>query len=347
MPVRICLIGAGRAGRVHARNLCESVKEATLVAIVDPVLEARETLAREFDVPGQFATLEEALSGSAFDAVVITTPTFTHRDVAIEAAAAGKHIFCEKPMALTLEQCDQMIAAAETAQVLLQIGFMRRFDPAFVEAAERIRSGAIGRPMIIKTHTRGPGLPPPWARDLATSNGMLAEVNSHDWDTLRWLAGADYERVYAEVSNFKGSSHGITTEHFYDNAVVSVRMESGALGLIDGTCPAEYGYDARAEVVGERGLLQIGELKGEAILTCVDGAQGLIQPVSRAWPQRFAWGYIYEMRHFVSAIRQGTTPRVTGQDGRWAVAGVLAATRSFLEGRPVPVAEVLDKVGRK
>ena len=146
--------------------------------------------------------------------------------------------------------------------MLLQLGFMRRFDPEFAAAAERIQAGEIGRPMMIKSLTHGPGLPPAWARDLSTSNGMLAEVNSHDWDCVRWLMGANLERVYTEVANFKGAAQGVDTPHFYDNALVNIRFESGGLGSISGICPCDYGYDARVEIIGERGIMQIGEHAG-------------------------------------------------------------------------------------
>ncbi|MGQ9851509.1 MAG: Gfo/Idh/MocA family oxidoreductase, partial [Aggregatilineaceae bacterium] len=254
----------------------------------------------------------------------------------------GKHILLEKPMALNLAECDAISAAAEANGVILQLGFMRRFDPEFVAAAQRIEAGEIGQPMLIKSLTHGPGLPPAWARDLKTSNGMLAEVNSHDWDCVRWLMGSDYERVYVEVANFKGKARGVETEHFYDNALVNIRFENGGLGSISGVCPCDYGYDARVEIVGEKGIMQIGELKGQAVVVCTNRDQGLIAPIYRTWPQRFEWGYIREMEHFVDCIVNGTRPRVGAQEGRWAVAGVLAATRSFLEERPVYLREILE-----
>jgi myo-inositol 2-dehydrogenase/D-chiro-inositol 1-dehydrogenase/scyllo-inositol 2-dehydrogenase (NAD+) len=197
--------------------------------------------------------------------------------------------------------------------------------------------------MMVKSLTHGPGLPPAWARDLKTSNGMLAEVNSHDWDCVRWLMGSNLERVYTEVANFKGAAHGVDTPNFYDNVLVNIRFENGGLGSISGVCPCEYGYDARVEVVGERGIMQIGELKGQAVVVCTNRDQGLVTPIYRTWPQRFAWGYIREMEHFVRCIQTGTPPQVGGEDGRWAVAGVLAATRSFLQERPVYLSEVLGK----
>lgn len=340
-PVRICLVGAGRAARVHANSIANRLPQAKLVAVVDPVADALQAAADQFSVQHRFSTLGEALQGVDFDAVVITTPTFTHAALAVTAARAGKHIFMEKPMALNLQECDAILEATRANHVFLQLGFMRRFDPEFTEGARRIQAGQIGQPMIIKSLTHGPGLPPPWARDLTTSNGMLAEVNSHDWDTVRWLMGSDYERVYVEVANFKGTSRGVDTPNFYDNVLVNIRFNNGGLGCITGVCPCDYGYDARVEIVGEKGILQIGELQGQAVIICTDRDQGLVTPIYRTWPERFAQGYILEMEHFVHSIRTGTPPIVGGDEGRWAVAGVLAGTRSFLEERPVRLSEVL------
>jgi myo-inositol 2-dehydrogenase/D-chiro-inositol 1-dehydrogenase/scyllo-inositol 2-dehydrogenase (NAD+) len=339
--IRVCLVGAGRAGQVHANSLANHIPGAELAAVVDAKADARAAAARMFGARSQFASLEDALEGASFDAVVITTPTFTHRELALRAAAAGKHILCEKPMALNLAECDDMIAAAARAGVLLQIGFMRRFDPEFEAAAARIEAGEIGRPMLIKSLTHGPGLPPAWAHDLAVSNGMLAEVNSHDWDAVRWLAHSDPVRVYAEVANFKGAERGVTAREFYDCAIAQVRFESGAMAAISGVCPCEYGYDSRVEIVGERGILQIGDLRGQAVVVCTNRDQGLVTPIYRTWPERYAEAYIREMRHFLDCIRGGRAPRAGGPDGRWAVAGVLAATLSFRERRPVELAEVL------
>ncbi len=191
-PVRVCLVGAGRVARVHANSIANRLPQAELAAIVDPVPDVLLATADQFSVERRFPTLEEAIQHADFDAVVITTPTFTHTALALAAAHAGKHIFMEKPMALNLHECDAILEAANSKQVFLQLGFMRRFDPEFVEAYRRIQAGQIGQPMLIKSLTHGPGLPPPWARDLTTSNGMLAEVNSHDWDTVRWLMGSEF-----------------------------------------------------------------------------------------------------------------------------------------------------------
>jgi len=342
--VKICLVGAGRVGKVHARTLIHRIPGTVISAIVDPVGEVLNAVAAEFGIRGCYASLEAALAKAEFDAVIITTPTPTHHPLAVIAAGAGKHIFLEKPMALSLAECDGIIAAANRAGVCLQLGFMRRFDPEFAAAYQRIQAGEIGQPMLVKSLTHGPGLPPSWARDLRTSNGMLAEVNSHDWDCVRWLAGSDLQRVYVEVANFKGLANNVDTPHFYDNAIASIRFESGALGSISGVCPCGYGYDARVEIVGERGIMQIGQLQGQAVVVCTDREQGLTTPIYRTWPERFAWGYINEMTHFIECIREGRTPAVGGQDGRLALAAVLAGTKSFLEERPVTLNEVLAAV---
>ena len=343
VPTRVCLVGAGRAGKVHANSLVNHVPAASVAGVVDVFPEALQDTGDQFGVDARFETLEAALDGIQFDAVVITTPTFTHRSLAVLAAEAGKHVFLEKPMALTIAECDEIIRAAGRNRVLLQIGFMRRFAPEFVAAFERIQAGEIGRPMMIKSLSHGPGLPPPWARDLKKSNGLLAEVNSHDWDCTRWLMGSNPQRVYAEVANFKGEARGVDVPDFYDNALVNIRFENGGLGSISGVCPCDYGYDARVEIVGELGLMQIGDMQGQSVVVCTDREQGLITPIFRTWPERFAWGYIHEMRHFISCIQTGTPPTVGGEDGRWAVAGALAGTRSFFEERPVYVSQILDE----
>jgi predicted dehydrogenase len=336
------MIGAGRVGKLHSGTLKRYVPDGDVVALVDPAAKMLHETGDEFGIDGRFPSLAEALDKVAFDAVVITTPTFTHRELALLAADHGKHVFLEKPMAMNLAECDDIIAATEGRGLLLQLGFMRRFDPEFVAAAERIFGGEIGEPMLIKSLTHGPGLPPAWANDIRTSNGMIAEVNSHDLDCVRWLMGSNPQRIYLETANFKGAERGAHAEHFYDNMFATIRFESGALGNVSGVCPCDYGYDARVEIVGKKGIMQIGSMQGMDVVVCINRDQGLITPIYRRWPERFAWGYIHEMQHFVQCVQTGQKPRVRGEDGRWAVATVLAGTKSMLEGRPVLLEEVLD-----
>jgi myo-inositol 2-dehydrogenase/D-chiro-inositol 1-dehydrogenase/scyllo-inositol 2-dehydrogenase (NAD+) len=338
--LRFGLIGAGRAGAVHARNIRAHTPDAEVVAVVDGVSAQAEALAAE--VGGvAYGSLADALAAGSLDAVAIATPTHTHRELAVEAFEAGLHVFCEKPMALSAAECDEMIAAAERADRVLQIGFVRRFQPEFTEAKARIEEGEVGDVTLVKSLTRGPGLPPAWAHDLTLSNGMLAEVNSHCFDSVRWFAGAEIARVYAEVANRKGADAGITVEDFYDNAVVSLRFANGVLGSIDGVCPAEYGYDARVEVVGTKGLIAIGETQGMPILSCVDRSRGGLRPTHKTWPERFSWGYVREINAFVDAARGNSEPAVGGIDGKAAVEAVVAANRSWREALPVELEGVV------
>jgi scyllo-inositol 2-dehydrogenase (NAD+) len=341
--IRICMVGAGRVGKNHSRAISQHIAGGRIVAVVESVAQVRDETAHEFGIDNQFETLEAAISKVDFDAVVITTPTPTHLPITTLAAENKKHVFLEKPMALNLQECDGILQVTQKNSVILQLGFMRRFDPEFVAAAKRIEAGEIGQPMMIKTNTHGPGLPPAWARDLRTSNGMLAEVNSHDWDTARWFMGSNLERVYTEVANFKGAANNVDAPNFYDNVLVNIKFESGGLGLISGVCPCGYGYDARVEIIGEKGIMQIGELQGQSIVVCTNRDQGLISPIFRTWPERFEWAYINELAHFVECIQNQTSPRASGMDGRWAVAGVLAGTKSFLEQRPVNLKEITSE----
>ncbi len=332
--VRICLVGAGRAGMVHARNYQQNVPDASVVAVVDADLGRAKMAARELGVELCFANINRAIQEAEFEAVCIATPTFTHAEVAIAAAQAGKHVFCEKPMAITLEECQAMIDVAQEAGVRLQIGFMRRFDPSFMAAKQKIEEGAIGEVMIVKSLGRGPGLPPRWACDPQTSNGLLAEVNSHDFDSIRWLADSEYERVYAEADNFKCPDLQAEFPTFFDNAIVSLRMQNGVMALMDGTCPATYGYDARMEILGSQGVMLIGDLPYLKVTTCTKES-GVVVPTAPSWRNLFREGYIAEARHFVHCVLSGEEPRVTGEDGKRAVEIVLAANLSIETGLPV------------
>ena len=335
--VKVCAIGTGRAGMVHAVNFRWHVPHARLVSVVDADAERAAQAAAELGLAGRgVPRLADALALDDVDAVVITTPTFTHAELVREAADHGLHVLCEKPMALSVEECDAMIGACERASVVLQLAFMRRFDPPFMQAKQQLDDGAIGAPIMVRSLTRGPGLPPAWANDMAASNGMLAEINSHDFDAVRWLAGSEYEEVHARAGALKRPDLRSTLPEFYDVAVVSAGMRNGAFGIIDGVCPSEYGYDARAEIVGERGLLFAGDIRspGAARVTREGGAVG---PHFTSWRERFAEAYRAEAGHFVDCIRAGGVPIVGGADGRAAVAAVVAANRSLREGRAVRV----------
>jgi predicted dehydrogenase len=337
--LKLCLIGAGRAGLVHAANIHHRIKDAQLTALCDPDRGAVTRAAAEYGVGRQYVDYRDAVRDPQVDAVVVATPVSLHREIACEAASQGKHILLEKPMALSVAECEEINEAAERADITLQIGFMRRFDAAYLQAKEIVSSGELGRVLIVKSTGRGPGLPPAWIYDVAKSNGILAEVNSHDFDSVRWLAGSDIVRVYAEAANLKCQDVREASPSFYDNAVVVLRFADDALGMIDGTCPAGYGYDARVEVLCEKGVVFIGSEQDHGLSRIVRDGSVTTHAID-SWRSLFRDAYVAEMEHFITCVEQHTTPRATGMDGRRAVEAVVAANASIASGEPVTLAAV-------
>ncbi|MCL4385453.1 MAG: Gfo/Idh/MocA family oxidoreductase [Actinobacteria bacterium] len=334
--VKICLVGAGRAGEVHGDVYKFSIPDAEIVSVFDTDLTKAKNLASKFnlDKTRAFTNFDDAIKNVDFDAIVITTPTFTHRQYTEIAAANKKHVFCEKPMCITLEDCDKMIEACKKANVILQIGFMRRFDDGFKNGKQLLMEGEIGQPLIIKSVGRGPGLPGKWAYDIKNSNGTLAEVNSHDFDSIRWLAESDYKVIYSVAKNSKNPEIGKEYPDFYDNATVLATLNNEVFGVIDSVCPCDYGYDARVEIVGTKGVIFIGYLKEHTTITCTRN-KGCVSPQVLSWKKRFHEAYIAEDRHFIECILDNKTPIVTGKDGKHAVKAVIAANESIKKGMPV------------
>jgi predicted dehydrogenase len=335
--MKFSLIGTGRAGLIHARNIASRIPNTELVSICDANSKTLEEVGQEFGVFARYTDFRQAVADKGVDAVVIVTPTFLHHDIACAAAENGKHVFLEKPMAVTVAECEAINRAVERAGVKLQIGFMRRFDEGFLNAKNILDSGEMGRVMKIKSTGRGPGLPSPWMYDLAKSNGIIAEVNSHDMDSLRWFTGSEATRVYAEAANFKCHDARQTHPDFYDNVLANFRFSDGTLGEVDGTCPCHYGYDARVEILCEKGLLMVGSVAEQGVVkVSVDGQ--VVGRAVKSWRNLFKDAYLAEMEHFVACVREDKQPRVTGHDGLKAVAMVVAVNESLRYGRPVEVA---------
>jgi predicted dehydrogenase len=334
--IRICLVGAGRAGEVHGDVYKLSVPDSEIVAIFDTDKVKAENMATKYKLPKSmaFINLEDAIRNADFDAVVITTPTFTHLQYTEIAANNNMHVFCEKPMCITLEDCDRMIDICKKANVILQIGFMRRFDAGFIKAKRMIMDGTIGEPIIVKSVGRGPGLPGKWAYDIKNSNGMLAEVNSHDFDSIRWFANSEYKSIYSVAKNSKNPEIGKEYPRFYDNATVLATLNNQVFGIIDSVCPCDYGYDARVEVVGTKGVIFIGSLQEYTTVTCTR-EKGFVAPQVLSWKKRFHDAYIAEDRHFIDCILSGKSPSVSGEDGKFAVQAVIAANESILKNIPI------------
>jgi predicted dehydrogenase len=332
----ICVIGSGRAGMIHARNFAQRVTRARLVALADPHPPALEQAQRELEIEAAYADYRQALADPRVDAVVVVTPTSLHRDVVREAARAGKHVLCEKPMAMDVRECDEMMDACADATVKLQIGFMRRYDESYQAAKERIDGGEIGDVVLVKSTTHAPSVPQEWMYDIRKSNGTLAEVNSHDIDAARWFAGSEITEVYALGGNYRCPQAAAKYPDFYDNFAMVFRFADGKQGFIDGAASVGFGYDARLEIVGTRGMVLVGRKEQDSVLGCSTD-KGIMQPFVKSWRTLFSDAYYREDQDFVDCILDGREPRVSGIDGRMAVAVVNAGNRSIVERVPVAV----------
>lgn len=326
--VGICLVGAGRAGMIHGANFQSRIPHAKIVAIADPSKEAALKACTELDVSVWYAGYGEALRDKNVDAVVVVAPTVFHREIVVAAAKAGKHVLCEKPMAMDELECEDMIRACRDNGVKLQMAFMRRFDESFADAKEVVDSGEIGDVVMVRSNTRGPSIPQKWMYDIEKSNGPLAEVNSHDIDTLRWFTGSEFKTVYAIGGNFRSPEALPDYPDFYDNVIMNASFENGMQGAIDGAQGVGYGYDARVEILGTKGIIFLGQVHEKAIMTATRD-KGLVRPAMNSWRYLFRDAYFAEDADFVDCILEGREPKVTGHDGKMAVKVVNAGNKSI------------------
>ena len=332
----IGLIGAGRMGAVYAHQLTMGIAGAALVAVADHNLTQAQAIAAQSDIAASYDDYLALLARDDIDAVLIATPTHTHVEIVKAAAAAKKHIFCEKPLALTIRDCDAAIAATEQASVKLQVGFMRRFDRAYVAAKQKIDEGVIGAPVMFKATSRDPKRTTLDYARRETSGGLIADLGIHDLDLARWLMGSEVDRVFAEGGTLVYPE--LREVGDIDNAVVNLHFTSGAVGNLDLSRNAVYGYDIRTEVLGSKGSLIVGALQQTAMLVLT--SSGVAHDTVPDFMQRFDEAYRAQVQDFVECIRSDRPPSVTGRDARAATALAVAATRSLDERRPVELSEI-------
>ena len=334
-PIKVGIIGAGRIGRLHAENLVHRIPGAEVVAVADVMEEAARKLTAELGIPHAFGEPSPIFKDPEIDAVLICSSTDTHAQFIEQAAQAGKHIFCEKPIALELERIDRALAAVERAGVILQVGFNRRFDPSFAEARRLVQSGAIGKPHVIKITSRDPAPPP--IDYVKVSGGIFLDMTIHDFDMARFLMGEEVVEVFASGAVLVDPKIGEVGD--VDTAVVTLRFASGALGVIDNSRRAVYGYDQRVEMFGERGMVRVENPKPHQAV--VSDAQGdHAPPLLHFFVERYTESYVRELEDFLACVREGKAPPVTGLDGKIPVVMGYAAKKSLDEGRPVRLSEI-------
>lgn len=336
--LRFGVIGAGRIGNLHAENLATRVSGVTVAAIADVNLKAARELADRLQVPAEedYHTL---LTDPGIDAVIICSSTDTHARIAVEAAKAGKHIFCEKPIDLSLEKIDAALEAVEQAGVKLQIGFNRRFDPNFRKVRKMVAEGKIGTLHLLRITSRDPS-PPPLSY-IRVSGGLFLDMTIHDFDMARYLSGSEVEEVYATAGVMEDPAIGEAGD--VDTAILTLRFANGALGTIDNSRQAVYGYDQRVEVFGSKGMIQANNNTPDQDIYFNEEGVHAAKPLY-FFLERYMESYVAEMREFVQSIQENTPPPVTGIDGRIPVIMGMAAKKSYLEHRPVRLSEITASV---
>ena len=332
--VRVCLIGCGRAGMIHARSYMGGIYGAVLAALCDPMEENRIAASEETGVTKTYSDWHDVMKDAEIDAVIVVTPTQFHHDIVIAAAEAGKHVFCEKPMASTEQECDEMIEACRNHHVKLQLGFMRRFDKSFRRGKEMLEEGMIGDVTLIKSNTYGPSEPKEWMYDVRKNYGPIGEVNSHDFDTLRWYAGSEVRMIHAVGHNFRSPEKAAEYPEYYDTCTVMLEFENGVLGMITGAQYVRYGYDSRAEILGTHGIIKVGSQNANSAEAATSGKIILADSMD-SWRTLFLDAYKAEDQAFIGCIINNTEPPVTGTDGKMALVLVNEGLRSILEHRPV------------
>src|SRR6266852_6165629 len=329
-------------GAHHAENLARRVPGARLVGLADPLPGVAERQAARLGCPRWTLDYQQLLGDPTVEAVIIATPARFHAEAIVAAAQAGKAVFCEKPIAHDLADADRSLAATRHARVPLQIGFQRRFDPAFARARELVDSGGLGRIQLLRSLTRDPSLDEP---ERVPPGAIFHETLIHDFDVLCFLAGgAEPIEVYAMADALvvpDWRSRGLL-----DSAVVTLRYDSGAMATADASFQAVYGYDVRAAVFGSEGMASVGE--SSPINLVHHSRSGSTRPRLHWFVDVFGEAYAAELTHFVTRVRSDTRPDTGGQgapaadgnDGRAALVLALAAIRSVEIGRPVRITDI-------
>lgn len=331
--LNVGLIGLGRMGRVYGGYLAERVPGARLAAVADRNPGVARSFAAEYGVPKSYESHRELLDDRDVAAVVIVTSTSTHREVVIDAARSGKAIFCEKPISLTIEGAEEMIAEVERAGVFFHMAFQRRFDAGYIAAKKQVDSGAIGTPVMFTSISRDPYPPPVEFCDPHVSGGLIADMGAHDFDLARWLMG-EVKTVHAIGGTLAYPEMKAVGD--IDNAIVDLVFENNTLGVVQLSRNAVFGYDIRAEIWGTKGSIQIGYHRQTPILMMT--AAGITHDVVPYFMERFENAYVAQVRDFVDRVAGGAEPAITGADALAALRISLAANRSFQLGTPVNVA---------
>ncbi len=333
--IKIAVAGLGRIGKIHLKNLCRNFSEIEVVAAMD-VFDESKAIADEFNVPVFVKDFNDLLAVEGVDAVVICSPTDTHADYVVKAAKAGKQIFCEKPLDLSLDRVKEVLKIVDESGVKLMLGFNRRFDPEFKKIRQIVLSDAVGDPQIIKITSRDPGPPP--VSYIKVSGGMFLDMTIHDFDMARYISGKQVTEVFAKGAVMVDPEIGKAGD--IDTAVITLTFEDNSMAVIDNCRKAVYGYDQRLEVFGSKGMAMAeNNYPNNHKLYTQSGVSGDL-PL-HFFLERYDASYNQEIREFIDALASGSEMPVNGTDGLMSIAIGLAAKKSVAEGRPVKMEEIL------
>jgi scyllo-inositol 2-dehydrogenase (NAD+) len=335
--LNVGLIGLGRLGRVYARALGTRIPCTRLTAVADVDAAAVEHVARELDVERHSTDAADVFGDPSVDAVVIVTPTSTHRAMVEGAAAAGKAIFCEKPLSISLDEAMAIRRAVEQSGAFFQMGFMRRFDRGFAAAKQRVDEGTIGDAVVFKSSSRDPYRPSIEYADPRSSGGLIIDMGIHDLDLSRWYMG-DVAAVQAVGGLLAYPELGSVGD--IDNAVISLIFTSGRLGVIDITRNGIYGYDIKADQLGTNGTQRVGYLRETPLMVMTKGQ--VAHDTVPYFMERFGDAYVAQLENFAQNVLHHRDPPITVDDGVEALRVAIAATRAQKTGERVEVSAVVE-----
>ncbi len=333
--IGVGVIGSGRIGALHIEHLAQNIPEAELISVCSLDTAGVKSLAKQFNIPKTTDDYTALLADPQIEAVLVASATNTHVEMSQAAAQAGKHVFCEKPISLDLEQIDETLAIVERAGVKFQVGFNRRFDASFVRVREAVTSGEIGEPHIMRITSRDPAPPP--IEYVKVSGGIFLDMTIHDFDMARYLIEDEVVEVYAVGGVRIDPKIGEVGD--IDTAVITLRFRNGVIATIDNSREAVYGYDQRVEVFGSKGMVTAANPPINTVtFSGSEGTRAASPPYF--FVERYKPAFLSELRAFFACIQENTLPPVTGNDGRAPVVIGFAALKSLRENRPVLLSEI-------
>lgn len=331
--IEIGIIGAGRIGKVHAESIAFRLSEVRIKIIADTNIKEAQNLANKLMIPKYTSNYKDVIQDNDIDAVLICSPTHTHSQYIIEAAENKKHIFCEKPIDLSIDRIKEALAAVEKNNVKLMVGFNRRFDPNFKKLHNMVKSNKIGQPQILKITSRDPE--PPNIDYIKVSGGLFLDMAIHDFDMARYIVGSEVTEIFAEGNVLVDERIRDTGD--IDTAITLLKFENGAIGTIDNSRKAVYGYDQRVEIFGSSGMISIANNKYENYTYLNDSGEHSSLPLN-FFMDRYTESYYQEIKLFIQAVLDNSELPLSGKDGLKAVQIALAAKQSLIEHKPIQIA---------